>query len=360
MSVAARKRMPVKCTVDGLQLYETCGLNIESLDIAMPRQKVDTEDVFGMNGEYDFSEIDGFVTYEPRKIKMSLGVKTENRQKWRDNIESSGVLVKLSGGRHRIVFADDPDYYYEGRFAITDYKPYALVPKIKVEIDAHPFKRANTNGSLNKQMFTTAIFTSNFATLDSNRTTCEETNTYYNSGNTREFRIRGSEGKISVWRVPVTANQRYAFHAELGSNIMKQYGGYYEIRNSDWELLNKADFQTTQNYVFLVFVSEYTVTYTWQNPVLIPLYNETASFMIQNGDEAVVPYITATGNCLLVANGKIVQITGDNVKRQYINTQLKPGTNQLVFVQKGTTGTPGTVGGTVNTRATVEWERGML
>ena len=73
-----------------------------------------------------------------------------------------------------------------------------------------------------------------------------------------------------------------------------------------------------------------------------------------------MPYITATGDCLLVANGKIVQITGDNVKRQYINTQLKPGTNQLVFVQKGTTGTPGTVGGTVNTRATVEWERGML
>ena len=351
--------MPVKCTVDGLQLYETCGLNIESLDIAIPHQKTDTEDVFGMNGEYDFSEIDGFVTYEPRKIKMTLGVKAADRQKWRNSIESSGVLLKLSGGRHRIVFADDPDYYYEGRFAITDYKPYAMIPKIKVEITAHPFKRANTNGSLNKNIFRTAVLTSSYATLESGRTTCSE-NSYTYSTYVKAFSYRGTAGQISVWRLPVTANRRYAFHAERSNSLDKQYGGYYEIRNSNWELLNKADFQVAQSYVFLVFYSEYEVTYSWNNPVLIPLFNENASFMVQNWDESVVPYITATGDCLLVANGKIVQITGDSVKRQYINTQLKPGTNQLVFVQKGTTGTPGAVGDTLAVTATVEWERGRL
>lgn len=59
------------------------------------------------------------------------------------------IMTFLHGKRYKIVLEDDPDWYWEGRFAVDNWRSEAVTSRIQINYQIDPFKRKiKASGSL--------------------------------------------------------------------------------------------------------------------------------------------------------------------------------------------------------------------
>lgn len=107
-------------------------------EIQPPSPKTVMVDIPGGNGSLDLTEaISGEVVYKNRKIKVELYV-IGGETMWANAY--SEIMAYVHGKRMKVIFDDDPGYYYEGRVSVDQWKSGRQHSTITISIDADPFK----------------------------------------------------------------------------------------------------------------------------------------------------------------------------------------------------------------------------
>lgn len=78
----------------------------------LPEPKIVSEDIPGMDGEYDYSNVnpDGEIKYKPRMIDIDFTLKERDPTKLR--VKSNQIAAWLACGEQQLIFDDEPDKYY--------------------------------------------------------------------------------------------------------------------------------------------------------------------------------------------------------------------------------------------------------
>lgn len=337
-----RRRTPLSCVIYGdfdtdfyfFDSRNDLGLLIESLAIPMPSVKTDISSPYGMDGSLDASDVVSAngtrrTFYESRKIKIVFGV--EDREKYYYALENYNLKSLLHGHVREITFADDPDYFWRGRMTVASWDPYAIIPHITVEMNAHPFKEShNSFDSGEKAEVPFLGVLQSQLSLDTDKTTattCSITNGH--------FSVRGPSGSVAVWRADIPYAGRFVLRMERGSTDTR-YGGRWELRDANYNVispfgLENADGETLT--IYIVFYSDYEVTYTWLLPDLIDCSPDDENvFKIDVGQEPVYPVIACSHeNCVMVdlTQEQIVELAQGS--EQNFDILLEPGEHEICF-----------------------------
>ena len=106
--------------------------------IAMPEPNTVLLEIPGRSGRLDLSEVlTGDISYGNREIKLELAART-NKAGWVDTCLH--IFNKYHGRVVQITFDEDPGHYYVGRVSISDPQRLGVAGKLKVSIDAEPFR----------------------------------------------------------------------------------------------------------------------------------------------------------------------------------------------------------------------------
>jgi predicted phage tail component-like protein len=107
--------------------------------VAPPEAKTQHIEVPGRNGNIDITEtLTGYTIYGNREITLQLGgKKLENA--WPSFM--SNFINEIHGKQVKVIFDDNPDYYYIGRAVVeSDYTRGNRIASFTVTIDAEPYK----------------------------------------------------------------------------------------------------------------------------------------------------------------------------------------------------------------------------
>jgi predicted phage tail component-like protein len=107
--------------------------------VAPPVAKTQHIEVPGRNGNIDITEaLTGYTIYGNREITLQLGgKKIENA--WPSFM--SNFINEIHGKQVKVIFDDNPDYYYIGRATVeSDYTRGNRIATFTVTIDAEPYK----------------------------------------------------------------------------------------------------------------------------------------------------------------------------------------------------------------------------
>ncbi len=126
---------------DNKHSYRTWKLMLKSKPvISPPTPKTKLIQVPGSNTVIDLTEaLTGEVKYELRTIRCVFCV-VGGRLKW--PAVYSAVLNEIHGKRMKIVMDDDPNYYYIGRVAVSQFDSDEASATIVVTAEVEPYKRA--------------------------------------------------------------------------------------------------------------------------------------------------------------------------------------------------------------------------
>ena len=114
-------------------------------DISPPNPKTMYIDVPEADGKLDLTEsLSGEVRFENRKITCDYTV-LETRDRWTSLY--SEILNYLHGQKLRVIFDEDPNHYYLGRFTVNSWKSSKRTSTIVIEGDVDPYKY-DLSGSL--------------------------------------------------------------------------------------------------------------------------------------------------------------------------------------------------------------------
>lgn len=103
-----------------------------------PPQKIKTVDIPGGNGLIDLSEsLTGYPVYENRTGSMEFIVMNDFKR-W--HIAYSDILDYLHGQTMRAILEDDPEYFYEGRFTVNQWKSEKDWSRIVIDYSVGPYK----------------------------------------------------------------------------------------------------------------------------------------------------------------------------------------------------------------------------
>lgn len=125
---------------DGKHCYADYGLLLAEKDIDAPEVQTNTKTVTGRDGLLDLSTaLDGLVHYENREMTLTFitGEKISGKN-WADML--STISNAIHGQRCKIVFDDDPNYYYSGRCTIKKHSLSNGKQTIEIEADCDPYK----------------------------------------------------------------------------------------------------------------------------------------------------------------------------------------------------------------------------
>ena len=110
--------------------------------ISPPAVRTNYVDVPGANGQIDFTEaLRGFPTYKSREGSIEFIVLHEYWNSWVDTYHT--IMSYLHGKKMQMILEDDPDYYYEGRFSVNNWKSDPNYSKITIDYTLDPFKFEN-------------------------------------------------------------------------------------------------------------------------------------------------------------------------------------------------------------------------
>ena len=135
----------VEGTSDSYNTYDDWGLYITNTDcIGEPKQYTKYIEIPGRNGLLDISEtITGRQIYTKREIKINLAG-ARDKTTW--NAALSILRNRVNGKVCRIVFADDPAYYWQGRVDIKDFSSVLNLGTLTIDIpNADPYKYSVTS-----------------------------------------------------------------------------------------------------------------------------------------------------------------------------------------------------------------------
>ena len=118
--------------------YKDWNLILISTDIGFPDPKTETIDIPGADGELDFSEVlTGDISYNNRTISIQLEM-VDKFENWRNKI--SEISNYLHGKKLKIIFDEDPSFYYFGRLSVNDFKSNKSTGTITIEANVEPYK----------------------------------------------------------------------------------------------------------------------------------------------------------------------------------------------------------------------------
>lgn len=103
-----------------------------------PAQKVKTLDIPGGDGVIDLSQsLTGYPVYQNRTGSIEFLVMNDFKA-WQ--LAYSDIMDYLHGRRMRAILEDDPEYFYEGRFAVNEWKSEKDWSRIVIDYDVGPYK----------------------------------------------------------------------------------------------------------------------------------------------------------------------------------------------------------------------------
>lgn len=119
--------------------YSDWGLILKSRpEISSPKAKTLYLDIPATDGSLDLTEVlTGDVKYENRDLKCEFTV-IEERSGWSDRY--SEILNYLQGQRLKIIFDEDPKYYYFGRLHVDEWKSNKRTSTIVISGNVEPYK----------------------------------------------------------------------------------------------------------------------------------------------------------------------------------------------------------------------------
>ena len=119
--------------------WKDFSLVLSSHSIEAPTPKSEKVDVFGADGELDYTEYFGEVKYKNRKISLNFTTfGKSNVLKER----LSEFLNLVHGQTMNIVMSDDSDFYYVGRVEVKTPSVKKGIMTIPIECDCEPYKYA--------------------------------------------------------------------------------------------------------------------------------------------------------------------------------------------------------------------------
>ena len=111
--------------------------------IAAPTVKTSFISLPGGDGSLDLTEVlAGRPTYERRTGSWEFIVMNDYGD-WATRY--SEIMAYLQGKEYRIIFDDDPDYYYQGRLSVNEWRSEAYWSRIVINYNVDPYKR-NVDG----------------------------------------------------------------------------------------------------------------------------------------------------------------------------------------------------------------------
>ena len=103
-----------------------------------PVPKTSYLDIPGADGSMDLSTVNsGHVVYERREITLNFGCGYPANQ-WPSVF--SEILRKFHGQEGKLIFDDDPGYYYIGRMTVSDYQRVRNLGTFTITVQADPYK----------------------------------------------------------------------------------------------------------------------------------------------------------------------------------------------------------------------------
>lgn len=103
-----------------------------------PAQKVTTLEIPGGDGVIDLSQsLTGYPVYQNRTGSIEFIVMNDFKP-W--HMAYSDIMDYLHGQRLRAILEDDPEYFYEGRFVVNNWKSEKDWSRITIDYDVGPYK----------------------------------------------------------------------------------------------------------------------------------------------------------------------------------------------------------------------------
>lgn len=127
-------------TLNGKHTYYDYGLYVTNTNpVEPPEVKAEYITVPGRNGDIDLTEaLTGYTVYGNRNINLQLGGKKRS-QEWPGFM--STFLNEIHGKKVKVVFDNDPSWYYEGRATVSsDYEKGNDIARFTLTINADPYK----------------------------------------------------------------------------------------------------------------------------------------------------------------------------------------------------------------------------
>ncbi len=110
---------------------------------APPKVKTTYIDIPGGNGSIDLSQsLTGYPIYENRTGSFKFRV-MNGYAEWQDRY--SEIMNYLHGKKMKAVLADDPDYYYYGRFTVDSWDSGDTWSEITIGYEVEPYKWGETS-----------------------------------------------------------------------------------------------------------------------------------------------------------------------------------------------------------------------
>lgn len=126
-------------SANGKHSYEDFGLVVAERTISLPQPNSITESVPYQNGEYDFSDINGEVTYKNRDIKYSFSIAELTTEEMEKKKRNFSTWIK-SIVNTKIYDDYDPEYYFYGSLKSFSWKEDFGPGTIEVVFSVYPYK----------------------------------------------------------------------------------------------------------------------------------------------------------------------------------------------------------------------------
>lgn len=125
--------------INEIDMFRTYQAPLKELhSVQPPELKSYYQDVPGGDGSIDLTEANaGRPTYNRREITMNFQCELP-MNRWTSTM--SEILRHFHGKEGKVIFEDDPDYYYIGRMAVSDYQRAVQTGSFAIMVNAEPYK----------------------------------------------------------------------------------------------------------------------------------------------------------------------------------------------------------------------------
>lgn len=129
--------MYTSVVIGDYDLTRDLSLILTHKSITPPSPRTYTVDIDGADGAIDLTDAMGAVRYKNRKIKMDFSCVSRMQ-------DFPAIFTRcqnlFNGKKLKIVFLDDPAYWYYGRVTLDEWGIDSAVGTLSMEVDADPYK----------------------------------------------------------------------------------------------------------------------------------------------------------------------------------------------------------------------------
>ena len=121
--------------------YHDLDILLSAVEVSPAKPKTTYIDIPGADGFLDFTEANGEIKYLDRSLKFTFSMNPMHdlsESAWVDKMTEIGN--RLSGKRCKITLDKDPDYFWEGRLTVDQFKSNKRVRQFVVSAKVMPYK----------------------------------------------------------------------------------------------------------------------------------------------------------------------------------------------------------------------------